>query len=175
MNINQPKYITYKGSRYQRVDSINEIEVRNIAPTDRHCYFEYDSYRAGIYELQFYRPGLSIVDILKSKNVLNAKQGGAMDKIDDYTYTGPLTEDAYDDIIYILCTRSKGVGKRIYELAEAYSKVSIEYGKLNIGKKTGWEGLFVPKPDSGTEGATIRDKLVNEIENFFDYLEGEGL
>jgi len=171
MNTNQPKYITYKGTRYQRVDSINEIEVRNIAPTDRHCYFEYDRYRAGIYELQFYRPGLSIVDILKSKNVLNAEidgtgdffleLGGTMDEADDYTYTGPITVDL--DITYILCTRNKGVGKRIYELAEAYSKVSIEH----TGK--GWKGLFVLKPDSGTEGATIRDKLVNEIENFFEH------
>jgi len=125
MNTNQPKYITYKGTRYQRVDSINEIEVRNIPPTKvKWCIVEvvvsYGDQYVGdkkIYTSHTYF--LSIEDVLKY--VKNSYEIDDEDfsprKLDDYTYCGGLNEEVF----YIVCTRNKGVGKTVYDLVEESS------------------------------------------------------
>ena len=127
--MNQPKYITYKGAKYQRIDTLSEIIVD---PLPRCCIIEFGGGVGGttIISVKFERGNSKKVaqdflDKRKEEAIADGDtppyHGGYLsevpDEYDRYSYTAQVHEE--DDII--VCTKGRGRWGHLYDLAKAYN------------------------------------------------------
>lgn len=130
MNILQPKYITYKGAKYQRVNTLNEIIVE---PGSKCCVIRIYGSR-GYYtvnkEYKIGNPG-RIADDTLSK--VKQKQYDGLDPdeyemeaeyIEEFFSKKPTEVDRYsyyadigEEESFIVCTKGKGKWSFLYDLA----------------------------------------------------------
>ena len=147
--MNQPKYITYKGAKYQKIDTLSEIVVD---PLPRCCIIEYGSDRRGItiisVKLERGNPKKVAQDFLdkrKQEAIADGDTppycGGYLsevpDEYDRYSYTAQTHE--VDSII--VCTSGKGRWSHLYDLAEAYNAA----GKYTAAQYALQDALDDPK------------------------------
>ena len=127
--MNQPKYITYKGAKYQKIDTLSEIVVE---PGNRCCIIEFIETRGevDISSVKFEKgnPGKIAQDFLdKEKQEAIADgdtppyHGGFLSEVpeeyDRYSYGAEVHEESY----VIVCTKNRGRWSHLYDLAEAYN------------------------------------------------------
>lgn len=127
--MNQPKYITYKGAKYQKIDTLSEIIVE---PGYRCCIIEFSDDRGGItiISVKFEKgnPRKIAQDFLDKKKEEAIADGDTPpyhdgflsevpDEYDRYSYTAQIREQ--EDIV--VCTKGKGRWSHLYDLAEAYN------------------------------------------------------
>jgi hypothetical protein len=133
MNTSNPKYITYKGAKYQKIDTLSEIVVD---PLPRRCcvvIVNINRHIVSFGEGKFVNsPPASIPDIVRQEGLETSHDPEEFDEffsvkqLDEFTYCGSYGEEG----LYMVCTRNRGVGSNIYNLFEQYSKEeSYELGK----------------------------------------------
>lgn len=120
----QPKYITYRGAKYERVGALNEIRVDPIPP--RSCLIVVTLSRGiSIDSCEFInKPAKKVAeDFLKDwKSKLDAEEiennqflSPSPEELDEYSYYGYLNEDSS----FAVCTQ-RGAFSYIYDLAKAW-------------------------------------------------------
>ena len=119
--MNQPKYITYKGAKYERVNTLNEIRVD---PTPPHCCLLVVGTTRGetdIYTCEFKNEPAGKV----AKDYLH---GG------EYFTNTPVEEDQYsyyaflyEEVVLIVCTRGRGAFGYLYDLAKKWKDLEKSY------------------------------------------------
>ena len=133
MNIQQPKYITYKGAKYQKIDTLSEIIVD---PLPRRCcvvIITIARHTVSFGEGKFVNsPPASIPNIVRQEALETWHDPEEFDEffsvkqLDEFTYCGSYGEEG----LYMVCTRNRGAGSNIYSLFEQYSKEkSYELGQ----------------------------------------------
>ncbi len=131
--MNQPKYITYKGVKYERVLALNEIIVD---PLPRRCcvvIITVSGHRVSFDEGKFVNsPPASIPNIVRQEALETWHDPEEFDEffsvkqLDEFTYCGGYGEEG----LYMVCTRNRGAGSNIYNLFEQYSEEkSYELGQ----------------------------------------------
>jgi len=121
----QPKYITYKGAKYERIPTLNEIRVD---PIPHRCCLIVVTLSGGISidSCEFInKPAKKVAeDFLQDwKNKLDAEEienneflSPSPEELDEYSYCGYLNEESS----FAVCTQSRGAFSYIYDLAKAW-------------------------------------------------------
>jgi hypothetical protein len=124
----QPKYITYKGAKYQKIDTLSEITVE---PGNQCCIIEYSLTRGelNVISVKFVlgNPGKiaqDFLDELKEEAIADGDQppymGGFLDEVpteyDKFSYDAQIHEEGF----MIVCTKNKGRWGHLYDLVKAY-------------------------------------------------------
>ena len=127
--MNQPKYITYKGAKYQKIDTLSEIMVD---PLPRCCIIRFGVYGGemtiGSVKFEKGNPRKIAQDFLDKEKEEAIADGytppyyhgflsEVPDEFDIYSYAAEVHEE--DSII--VCTKNRGRWSHLYDLAEAYN------------------------------------------------------
>lgn len=151
MDILQPKYITYKGAKYERVHTLNEIMV---VPSNQCCIFTIFKVRANnLSDLLFtktYRSGNpegiadDILDEWIKLEYANSKPDELQYaeesieeffsekpfRIDEYSYYGEIGAQRF----FLVCTRNKGKWSYLYDLAKQNNDQGIRDAMKNVAE-----------------------------------------
>ena len=147
MKTNQSQYITYRGARYERILTLNEIRVDPIPPRCCAVIVGLSRGKTWFEKSEFYNmPAVGVPGILRQEalETLGYDDPEELDeffsvkKLDQYTYCGSYSEES----IYMVSTRKNGVGSNVYELLEQGNKDTIANEVINIINSTvgpNWE------------------------------------
>lgn len=129
--MNQPKYITYRGAKYEKISTLNEIIVDPIP--HRCCLMEVGGTRGetDIYSCEFIdKPAKKAAeDFLQGyKDELVANGGPeALEQIDQFLSDEPIEKDQFsyygslhEEDSFIVCTRGRGAFSHLYDLAKTW-------------------------------------------------------
>lgn len=127
--MNQPKYITYKGAKYQKIDTLSEIVVEPLPPC---CIIEFGDDRGGItiISVKFEKgnPGKIAQDFLDKRKQEAIADGDTPPYYDGFLSEVPVEYDRYsydaqvhEEDYIIVCTKNRGQWSYLYDLAEAYN------------------------------------------------------
>ena len=136
--MNQPKYITYRGAKYERVNTLNEIIVD---PIPHRCCLIVESNSRGETEVD----SCEFIDKPAKKAAEDFLQGWRGDLVagggpeeleryaeflsdepmekDQFSYYGSLDEETG----FIVCTRGRGAYSHIYDLAKTWNDLEKSY------------------------------------------------
>jgi len=131
--MNQPKYITYRGAKYERVNTLNEIIV---GPLPECCVIEFTKSNSNLQNplYKFVRGYAKNIGEkqLEDYSATHHRSKRELIEIDRYTYYGNYS--AY--FAFMVCTDKRGEYGHVYSLAKDYDKYLRQYqatGELSIG------------------------------------------
>jgi len=148
MKTNQPKYITYRGAKYEKISTLSEILVDPV-PFPDCCvmYYQIDRYVLDIDSVEFYRgPAKKVAeDFLEDYKTTMIEDDSELlqdeaTEVDQYSYIHYLGLGAWENDRFIVCTRGKGAYGNIYDLAKKWK--DAQEGNDRHAAETALQGLI---------------------------------